>query len=99
MQYRQGIEVINLKNAECEALMKKFIQDHPEDWSVTPSCRLKYVANELPIGTRTSARIRRLVGYQSLIMRLRSCMDLSAQSEEVLRGRLSEPDLSSLSFA
>jgi cytosine deaminase len=27
-----GIEVINLKNGECEELMQKFIKDHPEDW-------------------------------------------------------------------
>lgn len=29
---KNGIEVINLKNAECEELMKTFIRDHPEDW-------------------------------------------------------------------
>ncbi|KAF1353676.1 cytosine deaminase [Delphinella strobiligena] len=29
---QRGIEVINLKNAEAEGLMKKFIHDHPEDW-------------------------------------------------------------------
>lgn len=29
---KRGIEVVNVKNAECEALMAKFIQDHPEDW-------------------------------------------------------------------
>lgn len=28
----KGIEVINLKNAECEDLMKKFIAERPEDW-------------------------------------------------------------------
>jgi cytosine/creatinine deaminase len=30
--HRHGIEVVNLKNAECEKMMKKFIKDHPEDW-------------------------------------------------------------------
>lgn len=29
-----GIEVINLKNAEAEALMTKFIKERPEDWQV-----------------------------------------------------------------
>lgn len=29
---QRGIEVVNLKNAECEALMRKFIEEHPEDW-------------------------------------------------------------------
>ncbi|KAK3648846.1 Cytosine deaminase [Elasticomyces elasticus] len=29
---QRGVEVVNLKNAECEGLMKKFIDDHPEDW-------------------------------------------------------------------
>lgn len=29
---RKGIEVINLKNAEAEQLMKDFIKAHPEDW-------------------------------------------------------------------
>ncbi|EKG21993.1 CMP/dCMP deaminase zinc-binding protein [Macrophomina phaseolina MS6] len=29
----KGIEVINLKNAECEDLMKKFIAERPEDWN------------------------------------------------------------------
>lgn len=32
---QRGIEVINLKNEECETLMKKFIKEHPEDWQVT----------------------------------------------------------------
>jgi len=31
---RKGIEVINLKNAEAEQLMKDFIKAHPEDWWV-----------------------------------------------------------------
>ena len=31
---QRGIEVINLHNAECEQLMKDFIQKHPEDWWV-----------------------------------------------------------------
>ncbi|KAK4954425.1 Cytosine deaminase [Elasticomyces elasticus] len=31
---QRGVEVVNLKNAECEGLMKKFIDDHPEDWLV-----------------------------------------------------------------
>lgn len=30
----RGIEVVNLKNAECEQLMKDFIKEHPEDWWV-----------------------------------------------------------------
>lgn len=29
---RHGIEVINVKSAACEELMKKFINEHPEDW-------------------------------------------------------------------
>ncbi|KAK5702428.1 Cytosine deaminase [Elasticomyces elasticus] len=29
---QRGVEVVNLKNSECEGLMKKFIDDHPEDW-------------------------------------------------------------------
>ncbi|KAF7845826.1 hypothetical protein BT93_L0431 [Corymbia citriodora subsp. variegata] len=29
---QRGIEVVIVKSAECEALMKKFIKDHPEDW-------------------------------------------------------------------
>ncbi|TKA70931.1 hypothetical protein B0A55_06127 [Friedmanniomyces simplex] len=29
---QRGIEVVNLKNAECEALMKRFIEEHPDDW-------------------------------------------------------------------
>ena len=29
---KRGIEVVNARNAECEALMKKFIKEHPEDW-------------------------------------------------------------------
>ncbi|KAK0367066.1 Cytosine deaminase [Friedmanniomyces endolithicus] len=29
---QRGIEVVNLKNAECEGLMKKFISEHPDDW-------------------------------------------------------------------
>ncbi|EME44312.1 hypothetical protein DOTSEDRAFT_24379 [Dothistroma septosporum NZE10] len=28
----RGIEVINLNDAECEQLMKNFIEKHPEDW-------------------------------------------------------------------
>ncbi len=31
---QRGIEVVNLKNAECEGLMKKFISEHPDDWLV-----------------------------------------------------------------
>ena len=31
---RAGVELVNLKNAECEALMKKFIDEHPDDWLV-----------------------------------------------------------------
>ncbi|KAK5017233.1 cytosine deaminase [Cryomyces antarcticus] len=29
---RKGIEVVNLKNAECEELMKKFVEERPGDW-------------------------------------------------------------------
>jgi len=29
---QRGIEVVNVKSAECEALMKDFIKKHPEDW-------------------------------------------------------------------
>ncbi|WPH02294.1 CMP/dCMP deaminase zinc-binding protein [Acrodontium crateriforme] len=29
----KGIEVINLKDAECEALMKTFIENQPGDWN------------------------------------------------------------------
>ena len=29
---RNGIEVVNLKDAECEALMRKFIEERPRDW-------------------------------------------------------------------
>lgn len=28
----KGIEVINMNNDECKALMKKFIKERPEDW-------------------------------------------------------------------
>ena len=31
---QRGVEVVNVHNAECEALMKKFIKNHPEDWWV-----------------------------------------------------------------
>lgn len=31
---RKGIELVNLQNAECEALMRKFIEEHPDDWLV-----------------------------------------------------------------
>lgn len=27
-----GIQVVNVKSAECEELMKTFIHKHPEDW-------------------------------------------------------------------
>lgn len=27
-----GIEVVNVQSAECEQLMKTFIEKHPEDW-------------------------------------------------------------------
>jgi len=35
---QRGVEVVNVKSAECEALMKDFIKKHPEDWylSVPP---------------------------------------------------------------
>lgn len=29
---KRGIEVVNVESSECEALMKKFIKEHPEDW-------------------------------------------------------------------
>jgi len=29
---KRGIEVVNVKSAECENLMAKFIKEHPEDW-------------------------------------------------------------------
>ncbi|GAB7354097.1 hypothetical protein MBLNU459_g4665t2 [Dothideomycetes sp. NU459] len=29
---QRGVEVVNVKSAECEALMTKFIKEHPEDW-------------------------------------------------------------------
>ncbi|KAK5129204.1 hypothetical protein LTR08_003754 [Meristemomyces frigidus] len=29
---QRGVEVVNLKNAECEKLMRDFIEQHPEDW-------------------------------------------------------------------
>ncbi|KJY02197.1 cytosine deaminase like protein [Zymoseptoria brevis] len=28
----KGVEVVNLESAECEKLMKEFIEAHPEDW-------------------------------------------------------------------
>jgi len=31
---QRGIEVVVLKNAECEELMKKFIKEKPGDWCV-----------------------------------------------------------------
>lgn len=30
----RGIEVINLRSAECEDLMREFIKTHPDDWWV-----------------------------------------------------------------
>ncbi|KAF2146633.1 uncharacterized protein K452DRAFT_348365 [Aplosporella prunicola CBS 121167] len=30
---RKGIEVVNVKSAECEALMAKFIKERPGDWN------------------------------------------------------------------
>lgn len=30
----RDIEVVNLRNAECEELMRTFIREHPEDWWV-----------------------------------------------------------------
>ncbi|KAI9835197.1 MAG: hypothetical protein M1819_002567 [Sarea resinae] len=30
---QRGIEVVNLRNAECERLMKKFIAEKPGDWN------------------------------------------------------------------
>lgn len=29
---QRGIEVVNVNSAECEDLMKKFINEHPEEW-------------------------------------------------------------------
>lgn len=29
---QRGIEVVNVHSSECEALMKKFIEEHPKDW-------------------------------------------------------------------
>ncbi|GAM82639.1 hypothetical protein ANO11243_006210 [Dothideomycetidae sp. 11243] len=31
---QRGIEVVNVHSSECEALMKKFIEEHPKDWWV-----------------------------------------------------------------
>lgn len=31
---QNGVEVVNLENAECEKLMSTFISEHPEDWWV-----------------------------------------------------------------
>ena len=31
---QNGVEVVNLKNRECEDLMRKFIEEHPDDWLV-----------------------------------------------------------------
>ncbi|KAI5210708.1 cytosine deaminase [Aureobasidium subglaciale] len=30
---QRGIEVVNVNSAECEGLMKKFINEHPEEWN------------------------------------------------------------------
>ncbi|KAI5273347.1 cytosine deaminase [Aureobasidium subglaciale] len=30
---QRGIEVVNVNSAECEDLMKKFINEHPEEWN------------------------------------------------------------------
>ncbi|KAF1997595.1 cytidine deaminase-like protein, partial [Amniculicola lignicola CBS 123094] len=29
---QRGVEVVVLKNEQCQGLMKKFIKEHPEDW-------------------------------------------------------------------
>ncbi|KAH0544166.1 Cytosine deaminase [Glutinoglossum americanum] len=29
---QRGVEVVNLRNSECEALMRAFIKEHPEIW-------------------------------------------------------------------
>jgi cytosine deaminase len=29
---RRGVEVVNLRNSECEALMQAFIKEHPATW-------------------------------------------------------------------
>ena len=31
---QRGVEVVNLKNAECEELMRKFIKEKPADWYI-----------------------------------------------------------------
>jgi len=31
---QRGVEIVNLNNAECEQLMKTFIDAHPDDWWV-----------------------------------------------------------------
>ena len=33
---QKGIEVVVLHNKDLQALMKKFIKEHPEEWSVQP---------------------------------------------------------------
>ena len=34
---QKGIEVVVLHNKDLQALMKKFIKEHPEEWSVQPN--------------------------------------------------------------
>jgi creatinine deaminase len=29
---QRGVEVVNLRNSECEALMQTFIREHPDTW-------------------------------------------------------------------
>lgn len=43
---QRGIEVINLKNEECEQLMAKFIKEHPEDWWVECSMVLWFAEDQ-----------------------------------------------------
>lgn len=70
---------MNLKNAEAEALMTKFIQEHPADWQVASVCGTDRGLLTLSLGTKTLARTELSRGrYQSLCMILRSCIACSA---------------------
>ena len=42
---QRGVEVINVKSAECEDLMKQFIKEHPGEWWVSPSTNLRPIAD------------------------------------------------------
>ena len=50
---QRGVEVINVKSAECEDLMKKFIKEHPGEWWVSPSTNIHPFADTFDAGTRT----------------------------------------------